>query len=105
MKVKPDPILNVAGCISSIISPFLKFRVKVLKNYKNFWMQRTTQRIIKLHRLSVAGSLVKEMLEPDVTFSADKETKLIARLVQLQKGNIYWPIFQLAALVLTPYWP
>ena len=101
MKVRLNPILNVAGRISSIISTFPKFRVKVLKN---FWMQRTTHRKIKLLGLSVAGSLVKEMLEPDVTLSAD-ETKLIARLVQLQKGNIDWPIFQLAELVFILYWP
>ena len=61
-------------------------------------MQRTTQRRIKLLDLSVAGSLVKEILVPDVTLSADK-TKLIARLVLRQKGKIYWPIFQLAELV------
>ena len=101
MKVKLNPILNVAGRISSIISTFLEFRVKVLKN---FWMQRTTQGKIKLLGLSVSGSHVKEMLVEDVTFSADK-TKSIASLVQLQKGNIYWPIFQLAALVLTLYLP
>ena len=52
----------------------------------------------KLLDLSVAGSLVKEMLVPDVTLSVDK-TKLIARLVLRQKGKIYWPIFQLAELV------
>ena len=101
MKVRLNPILNVAGRISSIISTFPKFRVKVLKN---FWMQRTTHRKIKLLGLSVAESLVKEMLEADVTLSADK-TKLIARLVQLQKGNIDWPIFQLAELVFILYWP
>ena len=65
---------------------------------KNVWMQRTTQRRIKLLDLSVAGSLVKEILVPDVTLSVDK-TKLIARLVLRQKGKIYWPIFQLAELV------
>ena len=43
---------------------------------KNIWMQRTTQRTMKLLGLSVAGSL-KEMLVPDVTLSADK-IKLIA---------------------------
>ena len=63
-----------------------------------YWVQRTTQRRIKLLDLSVAGYLVKEMLVPDVTLSADK-TKLIARLVLRQKGKIYWPIFQLAELV------
>ena len=47
---------------------------------KDVWMQRTTQRRIKLLDLSVIGSLVKEILVPDVTLSADK-TKLIARLV------------------------
>ena len=61
-------------------------------------MQRTTQRKIKLLDLAVAVSLVKEMLVPDVTLSADK-TKLIARLVLRQNGKIYWPIFQLAELV------
>ena len=61
-------------------------------------MQRTTQRGIKLLDLSVAGSLVEEILVPDVTLSADK-TKLIARLVLRQKGKIYWPIFQLAEIV------
>ena len=65
---------------------------------KNVWMQRTTQRRIKLLDLSVAGSLVKEILVPDVTLSVDK-TKLIARLVLRQRGKIYWPIFQLAELV------
>ena len=49
-------------------------------------MQRTTQRRIKLLDLSVAGSLVKEILVPDVTLSVDK-TKLIARLVLRQKGK------------------
>ena len=43
-------------------------------------MQRTTQRRKKLLDLSVAGSLVKEILLPDVTLSVDK-TKLFARLV------------------------
>ena len=61
-------------------------------------MQRTTQRRIKLLDLSVAGSLVKEILVPDVTLRVDK-TKLIARLVLRQKGKIYRPIFQLAELV------
>ena len=55
-------------------------------------MQRTTQRRIKLLGLSVAGSLVKEILVPDVTLSVDK-TKLIARLVLRQKGKIYWKGF------------
>ena len=75
MKVKLNRILNVAGHISSIISTFPKFRVNVLNNV---WMQRTTQRKIKVLGLFVARSLVKEMLVPDVTFSADK-TKLIHR--------------------------
>ncbi len=52
----------------------------------------------KLLGFSAAGSLVQEMLVPDVTLSAYK-TKLIARLVQRQEGKIYWPIFQLAELV------
>ena len=55
-------------------------------------MQRTTQRRIKLLDLSVAGSLEKEILVPDVTLSADK-TKLIARLVLRQKGKIYLFIY------------
>ena len=71
---------------------------KQTKILKNVWMQRTTQRRIKLLDLSVAGSLVKEILVRDVTLSVDK-TKLIARLVLRQKGKIYWPIFQLAELV------
>lgn len=61
---------------------------------------QTRQRRIKLLGLSVAGSLViKEMLVPDVTLSADK-TKLIGRLVVRirQKGKIYRPIFQLVEL-------
>ena len=70
----------------------------ILIQKKNVWMQRTTQRRIKLLDLSVAGSLVKEILVPDVTLSAGK-TKLIARLVLRQKGKMYWPIFQLAELV------
>ena len=63
-------------------------------------MQRTTQRRIKLLGVSVAASLVKEMLVPDVTLSEDK-TKLTEGLVGsgsagMAEGQIYWPIFQLA---------
>ena len=57
-------------------------------------MQRTTQRRIKLPGLSVVGSLVKEMLVPDVTLSADK-TNLIARLVLRQKKIVKKKIFTL----------
>ena len=44
-------------------------------------MQKSSQRRIKLLDLSIAESLVKEMLVPD--------TKLIARLVLRQKGKIF----------------
>ena len=37
-----------------------------ITNIKNVWVQRTTQRRIKLLGLSIAGSLVKEVLVPDV---------------------------------------
>ena len=60
-------------------------------------MQETTQRIIQLLGL-YCGSLDQEMRVPDVTLSV-KKAKLIARLVLLQKGKIYWPIFQLAERV------
>ena len=73
------------------------FEVYNNNNKKNVCMQRTTQRKIKLIDLSVVRSSVKEMLAPDVTLSADK-TKLIARLVLREKGNIFWPIFQLVEL-------
>ena len=46
--------------------------VMVNVSLNNVWMQRTTQRRIKLFDLSVAGSLLKEMHIPDVTSSADK---------------------------------
>ncbi len=62
-------------------------------------MQGTTQRRKQLLLgLSAAGSLVQQMLVPDVTLSANK-TRLIARLEQRQEGKICWPIFQLAELV------
>ena len=41
------------------------------------------------------------MLLPDVALNAN-ETKWIARLVILQRGKIYWPIFQPAVLVFLP---
>ena len=41
---------------------YLLKRQNLCEHMKNVWMQRTTQRRIKLLDLSVAGSLVKELL-------------------------------------------
>ena len=60
---------------------------------KNVGMQRTRQQRLKLLGQSVARSLVKEMLKPDVTLtlSADKTKYFIARLVPViqHKDKIY----------------
>ena len=59
-----------ANCVHFRWACGLRFASR-LHRIKNVWMQRTTQRRIKLLDLSVAGSLVKEILVSDVTLSVD----------------------------------